>query len=207
MSTNTTYMSLKKSQTTDNSTTYLDTDLAGSLDTIDSHDHSTNAKGLAVGRIQTSSTPTVSGGVQVDTTNKDLVIYDGTAARTMRVGVWTDFTPALTQGGSSVAITINVARYTILGKTAIVNLDIAITASGSGAIKVTTVPSAIQPKNVSVVGFRASCGMGEMIASSVYSHFVLHADTTTTWALGFTGSNPALSNGDGFSAFLAYEIA
>jgi hypothetical protein len=44
-------MGLAKAGDGDNAKTYLATNLGASLDTLDTHDHSTNAKGLAVGRL------------------------------------------------------------------------------------------------------------------------------------------------------------
>src|SRR5947207_1674035 len=54
MSTPTTNMALLKAVDGDNSKTYLETSLGGSLDTIDAHDHSTTAKGLPVQRLTLS---------------------------------------------------------------------------------------------------------------------------------------------------------
>ncbi len=63
MSTPTTNMALGKGVDTDNAKTYLETTLGAALDTLDAHDHSTNAKGLPVQR--GVNLVVASGGLQV----------------------------------------------------------------------------------------------------------------------------------------------
>lgn len=49
-------MGLTKAVDADNARTYLETDLGASLDTLDAHDHATNAHGLPVQRLHASQT-------------------------------------------------------------------------------------------------------------------------------------------------------
>lgn len=113
MSTATTNLGLKKAVNSDNANTYLVTDLAASLDTLDGHHHGTDANGLAVRRIRSGvigSRPAAgtAGAVYVATDTDTLYFDDGVAwidlftflketARTIKIA---DTTSANTSGGA-----------------------------------------------------------------------------------------------------------
>lgn len=152
----TTNMALKKATATDNAETYLETDLGGSLDTVDAHRHRGGSSGLLVDTLSASQaagdlfyatganaiarlaagtgSQVLIGGASAPSWGSmpAAAIAGGTLTAAMfSAEVWTDYTPTLTQS-SGVAITVNWARYRVEGKTARVLVNVTATGAGTG---------------------------------------------------------------------------
>jgi hypothetical protein len=131
-------------------------------------------------------------------------------------GVWTSFTPTLTQG-VTVTITNVQCGYVIIGKLALVRMRFVATSAGTAAsaIAVQSLPTAIAPLITSVT--IADVGGGTIYDVSPITAYAVRAQATNATNLLFysnlgtdnLGRNPSLTlaNGDIFSLSLSYEIA
>lgn len=127
---------------------------------------------------------------------------------------WVDWTPTVTQG-SGVALTVNKARYMLLGTLAVVYMRVTLTAAGTAPndITIAGVPAAItvddESVNSAVGTFR-----GLDAGTTAYTGAVVATGTTTLKLqtdniLTFLGNNPAwqLADTDVISLTAAWEIA
>jgi hypothetical protein len=125
---------------------------------------------------------------------------------------WTDWsTPAISQGGAGITLTVNWARYKLVGKVAYVSFSLTVATvgtSGSGnPIQLTTLP--IVPHNA---GYNVA-GSGVMLHASAFRvcAAVITSLTTVQFLIdnnaNFVGAAPAfgLAVGDQVSANLFYE--
>lgn len=134
-----------------------------------------------------------------------------------RPGVWKDWTttPVVTQGATP-TLTVDWARYAIVGKTVFLNVRLVITSAGtpSQVITISNIPTALRPVNAddpSVLGtgivYDDSAGtqyVGALVPFVAGSfHIRAHAEG------GVIGSNPSLTlaNTDVISFSATYEIA
>jgi hypothetical protein len=113
--------------------------------------------------------------------NSDLAVPTEKAVKTYidAVGIWQDWTPTVDQGGA-VAVTATIARYTIIGDTVhlLVQLDVTGSGSAGNAVTISNLPanSIAGVANVPVGVGRISTGGG-----SNYIGNVEHASTTTLY--------------------------
>lgn len=125
---------------------------------------------------------------------------------------WRDWTPTITQSGS-VSITINYARYALLGKTAIVQMNVEATAAGTtgNAIVIGGQPTNIQPAQLG--GVFSVIGHGLVENGTTRYVGVVYAVSATEWRMwksGDAGNSPigttfALASGDEISMFGVFE--
>ena len=123
------------------------------------------------------------------------------------IGVWSSYTPVLTQNGTRSA-TVNYAEFCVINKICFVNVDLTCTTTGSaGQVISVTLP---------VTGVSSgSIGSGLFFDSSASSNRVLSVGVGTT-AVAFVsdngtdnfGVNPsvALGNNDVISFSVMYEV-
>ena len=140
-----------------------------------------------------------------------LLVGDGTANRAVNVGGWVGFTPTLNQGGV-VAATVNLARYAIVGKLAVVQIQLTATAGGgAGNITIAALPAAItalSANNTLPVGTFYYSGVAQRAGMAIQT-------TTTSLAFfvdnnaGYLGGAPAvtLANTHILAVNAAWEIA
>lgn len=132
-------------------------------------------------------------------------------------GIWTDFTPTLTQNGGAVAATITYARYAKIGKTALVQVRFAATGAGAaGIIRVASIPAAIAPARFDNTGV-APCGVGlvkDVSTGAFYAGVASFENATTLYIWpGDAGATAqisgafALASGDFVGVNLSYELA
>ena len=114
------------------------------------------------------------------------------------IGVWTSYTPVLTQGVVRTA-TVNYAKYCLINKLCYVNVDLTCTTTGSGANATISLPLTAVSQSTNV-----PLGVGIFFDSS--------ASTTTITSVG-PGTNSTafltsttLGNNDVLSFSLAYEV-
>jgi hypothetical protein len=130
-------------------------------------------------------------------------------------GAWTAFTPTLTQS-AGVAVTVANARYMILaGKTAIVQIQLAVTGSGTAgsAIVLGSIPAALAPRISGILcGYfwYADTGTAYYVGatrmeSTTTARFYVH-NAAASSPLGTTPSFGA-ANGDSFEVNMQYELA
>lgn len=123
------------------------------------------------------------------------------------IGVWTSYTPTLTQSVARTA-TVNYAEYTQINKMCIVNADLTCTTTGSLASILVTVPINI----ASTVVSNAVIGSALFFDSSAADVKLLTAVRNSATDIGFfqnTGTldliNTTLGNGDIISFNLMYQ--
>lgn len=127
----------------------------------------------------------------------------------------TSWTPTITQSGS-VTVTVNRAKYTINGNTAVANIYLTVTGSGTGGnvIVIGGQPSAIQPS-----GYVAGevIGIARILDSSASTHYVgaLIYVGATDWRImapaavgNYLGAVPsfALANNDVINLAATYPL-
>jgi len=136
-----------------------------------------------------------------------------TAADLNAIGLWTSYTPVVTQNGAR-TVTVNYAEYSQINKLCFVNLDLSLTNAGTTANLVTV----SLPVNFSSSVVRRVAGSGLLYDLSATDVILLTAiynsastvrlltETTTDSASGL-GVNPAfaLASGDVISLSLVYE--
>ena len=133
-----------------------------------------------------------------------------TAADLNAIGVWTAYTPVLSQNGTRTA-TVNYAEYCQINKTVFCNVDLTCTTTGSaGNAIIVTLP-------VTSVGSNSGFGSGIFYDSSATDVRVVEvigattdvsfrANDSTNDAVGVTPS-VALGNNDVISFSIVYEAA
>lgn len=130
-------------------------------------------------------------------------------------GTWTDFTPTLDQGGA-VAITVNYARYAIIGKTAVVQVKVTATGAGtSNKFTLNGIPAAIAIKQttggLNVLGNIVIVDSG----TAIFNATAVDNGANSVQGRGYNSSlyagagTPAMTiaSGDTFYFGLCYEIA
>jgi len=127
-------------------------------------------------------------------------------------GTWQDWTPTVTQSGS-VSVTVTQGRYMTIGDTAIVQVSLSVTGTGTAgnAVVIGGQPAAIQSANNAVVLGHAWISD---ISSANYAG-VLVAIGATDWRVvchteaDYAGTDPsfALASGDAIRFHAAYERA
>lgn len=139
----------------------------------------------------------------------NLLALGGTTA------AWVSFTPALQQG-AGLTITIQYARYLILGKLAAVDMQLDITSAGTAGqgIIVTGIPSAIAPTRSGT--YVVAAGGGAFYDASVTTRYHLglrvanstNIDFFTNASTGQFGANPAVTaaSGDVLNFACAWEL-
>lgn len=136
-----------------------------------------------------------------------------TAADLNAIGVWTSYTPVVTQNGAR-TVTVNYAEYSQINKLCFVNLDLELTNAGTTANLVTV----SLPVNFSSATAVRTSGSGLLYDSSATDVILLTAvynsastvrfiTETTTDPVSGLGVNPAfaLASGDVISLSLVYE--
>ena len=129
---------------------------------------------------------------------------------------WTAFTPTLTQSGA-VTVTVTRARYMLMGKTAVVQIALIVTGSGTAGNDITigSIPAAIAPlspgANTCIVGVgmiqdAGTINYGGLTAIAPTASTVYFQPYNTSTRIG---ANPsfALAVNDIISCQLVYEIA
>jgi hypothetical protein len=112
-------------------------------------------------------------------------------------GLWTSFTPSLTQSGT-VTKTVGYAKYTKIGKTVIAVARLAVTGSGTGAnaivmgLPVTAATATVIP-----------IGSGWVNDASVPTNYVGTALQLTTTTVGIQGTGNGVLGAAEFTAALA----
>jgi hypothetical protein len=136
-----------------------------------------------------------------------------TAADLNAIGVWTAYTPTVTQNGTR-TVTVNHAEYCQINKLCLVNLDVTLTDAGTTANLVTvTVPvnfSSATTARVSGSGLLYDLSATDVVLlTAVYNSAstVRFVTETTTDPVSGLGVNPAfaLASGDVLSLSLVYE--
>jgi hypothetical protein len=132
----------------------------------------------------------------------------------LRRDPWVDWTPTITQSGG-VAVTVNNARYQILGDTVTVVMTVTCTAAGTGnnPIVIGGIPSAIAP---AFTGNAAAIGIGSVrdVGTGIYVG-VVWAIGDADWRIIANGNlqvigqapNFALASGDQIGIQVTYERA
>jgi hypothetical protein len=128
-----------------------------------------------------------------------------TAADLNAIGVWTSYTPTLTQSVARTA-TVNYAEYMQINKLVMANVDLTCTTTGSLANITVSLPV-----TASGDGVRSS-GAGLFFDSSASTTSILAADVdTTTVSFYADGSsallNTTLGNNDVISFSIMYEAS
>jgi hypothetical protein len=122
------------------------------------------------------------------------------------IGVWTSYTPVLTQNVARTA-TINQADYVVINKMCIVNVDLTCTTTGSG-----NNISVSLPLTAVTSGTAFHVGSGLFYDSSATNNVLLSVDRTTAGTeVNFTANasstilNTTLGNNDVISFSIVYE--
>lgn len=134
-----------------------------------------------------------------------------TTPQTTEPGVWTSYTPTLTQSGA-VTKTVTYAEYTQIGKTCLCNvrLDVTGTGTGNNAVEV-GLPLTASTTTISI----GNAAIYDTSTSTAY-HGACYVSSTTTlkfwgdWsATSFWGVTPnlALASGDQIHLAVQYEVA
>lgn len=142
---------------------------------------------------------------------------DFSGAPTFSGLTWTTFTPSVTQG-AALTMTVNYARYRVIGKTAFVQIKMTYSSGVSAApndIQITGIPAAIQPARTGNLSVAGTFVFWDNSTSTQYVGYA--ASATTTIVIGFRdnvagtaiGTNPnvAMAASDVVMATLMYEIA
>jgi len=132
-----------------------------------------------------------------------------TAADLNAIGTWTTYTPVLDQAGTR-SVTINSAKYCVINKFGVANVDLTCTTAGSAGNKITVT----MPFNVNSVvgtGFFYDDSLTDVRLLSVgrdASDTVEFFVEESTNLVGF-GSNPslALASNDIISFLVMFEVA
>jgi hypothetical protein len=116
-------------------------------------------------------------------------------------GVWTAYTPTVGSGTGTITTSSATGRYKKIGKTVFVEMEIVITANGTGASFVTaTLPSGLPCKASTFFGGKATTVSGKLLGASV-------AATGSTLAIGnYDNSYPA-ANGEHLVISGVYETS
>jgi hypothetical protein len=132
-----------------------------------------------------------------------------TAADLNAIGVWTAYTPVLSQNGTRTA-TVNYAEYSQINKLVFCNVDLTCTTTGSAsnAINVTLPVTATSSVSAGTGLFYDSSGTDVQVLSvlSGTTQVSFYSDTSTTNVLGVT-PNVTLGNNDVISFSIVYEAA
>jgi len=140
-----------------------------------------------------------------------LLVGDGSVNRAVNVGSWVGFTPTLNQGGV-VAATVNLARYAIIGKLAVVQIQVTATAGGgAGNITIGSLPAAItslSANNSLPVGtfyYQGAANRSGVAIQSATTTLAFFVDNNA----GYLGGAPAvtLANTHILAVNAAWEIA
>lgn len=137
-----------------------------------------------------------------------------TAAK-MAATAWTGFTPTLTQSGA-VAVTVNYARYRVVGK--VVYLQVLLTVTGTGttnnAIVIGALPAAIAPLQTGATRCIGTALIGDNSAGTHYLAAILPITASTLQFIvsgqsNYLGVTPnyAIDNNDTISFSVTYELA
>jgi hypothetical protein len=129
------------------------------------------------------------------------------------IAAWTDFTPTVNQS-AAITITVTRARYLVIGKTAFVQMELALTSAGTAAnsIAVNSIPSAIAPfgpsaqRAIGAFFYKdngAAFKTGTVIANSA-SQFIFMVSGESDF---FGKAAVTVAAGDILSVACAYEIA
>lgn len=168
---------------------------------------------------ETYTDPSTGGAIDLNTGQTlTETVWDKVLSNLKHIGhtaglTWVGFTPTLTQSGS-VTVTVTRARYSIVGKTAIVQIALAVTGSGTGGndISIGSIPAAITP---AATGANMACGAAIVSDASVANYACTASMLSgpavkffTYNAAGYVGTAPsfALANTDSISCQLVYEI-
>ena len=130
---------------------------------------------------------------------------------------WTAFTPTCFQGASNPTLTVDYARYCVLGKVAFVEFSVQFTSAGSAGntIDMSGWPSAINIKNPGSLG-RKMVGTGWYLDAGTAEYpGIVHGASGSALRLvalstsGQVGNNPnlAVANTDTLSMSACWEIA
>lgn len=129
------------------------------------------------------------------------------------VGRWVDWTPIVTQGGSTPTLDIRYAKYWLKDSTVHLRVDIGVTSAGTAnqEIKVGGIPTAVQPaytSNVAVIGPAMIIDVSVAQYTGVVVAF--SANQLRFWHEGAGGAigvepNFALASGDTISFLATYE--
>lgn len=152
----------------------------------------------------------------------DGTLSDGAATTAARADhkhsislVYTAFTPTATQSGG-LSVTVNVARYQIVGKFVHAYFKLTAGAAGTSGNDITvTLPAALTAAASAVTGQYAGIGIIDDIGTATYRAICWLASTTTVKFVatnntgGSIGTTPAfaIASGDVIYANLHYEIA
>lgn len=130
---------------------------------------------------------------------------------------WTDWTPTVSQSGSSVSCTVTEAKYAIIDKVCHIYADIAVTgdgsASGDAAIVIGGIPSAAQPAHYDS-HFAVGSGLVLDAGTASIGAQLIAVTASTFKFLGYNVGNYvglvpnfALANGDQITLTGTYRIA
>lgn len=131
----------------------------------------------------------------------------------MHLQNWTAFTPTVTQFVTVTTSTALSARYMLTGKTAVVQVYAPLTSAGSStgtdAIVLATIPSAIAPKVQTIAGHAVYLDTGtayhSLAAKFISATQVAFYESGAGAAFGSTG--PTAANTDVLEVVLSYEVA
>jgi hypothetical protein len=126
------------------------------------------------------------------------------------IGAWTSYTPVLAQSGTRTA-TVNYAKYSVINKMCLVNVDLTCTTTGSAGNNISITLPFTAATNSGAIGagqfFDSSAtDVRLLVASGSATTVIFVADDSTTGALGTTPS-VALGNNDVISFSVMYQVA
>ena len=113
------------------------------------------------------------------------------------IGVWTSYTPVLTQGVVRTA-TVNYAKYCLINKLCYVNVDLTCTTTGSGATATISLPFTNVSQSTNL-----PTGVGIFFDSSASTTTITTVNPSSS-TVGLTSTT--LGNNDVLSFSLAYEV-
>lgn len=129
------------------------------------------------------------------------------------VSRWQTWTPTVTQG-VAVTVTVNYARYVVIGQTVVMMIRLSCTSAGTAGsvISIGGQGAIIQPTNTSGVTVIGSGIINDTSAGTNYQGAII-AFGATDWrfiinlSTAYLGSNPALTlaSGDAISFVASYE--
>ena len=170
---------------------------------------SNNLTGVRPGVCTSTTRPTAPyEGQVIYETDTDLVrVWNGstwnysTTPQTVEPGIWQTWTPVLTaSSGTITAYTINRARYCIINKLCVAQVDVTITTAGTAAGAYLYIPMP-----VTAAAINATAAMRETNANgSIYSWQMFA--TTSSIVLSYTGGG-VIANAHRFPGVMVYEVA
>jgi hypothetical protein len=156
---------------------------------------------------------TTEGQIGVNTSTDQLMVHDGTAARTLsHFGAWSSWTPQVIQGGS-VACNVTHAVSARFGRLCVAHFRLVVTGGSIGGAVTVSLP--VTPARIDMVAgdgfiFDSSAALtysGLMfISSATVADFRLHGSgTAADNRLGIAGFTAQLTTNDALGGFLMYE--